>query len=196
MRIPLAWPDWLTIGIYFSAVLVIGFYLQGRTRTGEDFFLAGRSCSAWRAGLSFIAANLGALELFGWAASAYECGMLAAHAYWIAAIPAILFLALFMMPFYCVSRTHSVPGYFQLRFGERTRALSAVVFAMMMILVAGINMYSVGLVLGTILGWDRAGVWFRDLLWILDDRFLPSTACVCRARLAECSDGTHYRLFL
>lgn len=164
MRIPLAWPDWLIIGIYFSAVLVIGIYLRGRTRTGEDFFLAGRSCSAWVAGLSFIAANLGALELLGWAASAYEYGMLAAHAYWIAAIPAILFLALFMMPFYYVSRTHSVPGYLQLRFGERTRALSAVVFAILTILVAGINLYAMGLVLATMLGWNiNFSIWFSSL---------------------------------
>jgi SSS family solute:Na+ symporter len=164
VHIPLTWADWLIISIYFGAVLSLGFYLRSRTRTGEDFFLAGRSCSAWVAGLSFIAANLGALELLGWAASAYEYGMLAAHAYWIAAIPAILFLALFMMPFYYVSRTHSVPGYLQLRYGERTRGLSAVVFVVMTLLVAGINMYSMGLVLATILGWDiNFSIWFSSL---------------------------------
>lgn len=73
-------------------------------------------------------------------------------------------LALFMMPFYYVSRTHSVPGYLQLRYGERTRALSAVTFAVMTILVAGINMYSMGLVLATILGWDiNYSIWFSSL---------------------------------
>jgi SSS family solute:Na+ symporter len=164
MHIPLGWIDLLIIIIYFVVVLGIGFFLRHRTRTSADFFLAGRSCSAWVAGLSFIAANLGALELLGWAASAYEYGMLAGHAYWIAAAPAILFLALFMMPFYYVSRVHSVPGYLQRRFGESTRAVSAVTFAVMTILVSGISMYSMGLVLSTILGWDiNFSIWFSSL---------------------------------
>ena len=81
--------------------------------------------TAWVAGLSFLSANLGALELMGWAGSAYQYGILAAHWYWIGAIPAMLFLALVMMPFYYISKTHSVPGYLKLRFGESSRALSA-----------------------------------------------------------------------
>ena len=114
--------DLVIIVLYFVAVLGIGFYLKRYTKTGEDFFLAGREMTAWIAGLSFLAANLGSLELMGWAASAYQYGILATHWYWIGAIPAMLFLGLVMMPFYYISKTHSVPGYLKLRFGEPARA--------------------------------------------------------------------------
>ena len=114
------------IAIYFAAVLGIGFYLKRHVTTGKQFFLAGRDMTAWIAGLSFVAANLGSLELMGWAAATYQYGILAAHWYWIGAIPAMLFLGLVMMPFYYSCGTHSVPGYLKLRFGEPTRALSAV----------------------------------------------------------------------
>src|SRR5580693_8716575 len=115
--------DVVIIAFYFALVLGIGFYLRGRARTGEDFFMAGREMTAWIAGLSFLSANLGALELMGWAAAAYQYGMLAVHWYWIGAIPAMLFLGIVMMPFYYISKTHSVPGYLKLRFGEPTRIL-------------------------------------------------------------------------
>src|SRR5581483_6615101 len=116
--------------------------------------LAGREMTAWVAGLSFLAANLGSLELMGWAASAYQYGILATHWYWIGAIPAIIFLALVMMPFYYISRTHSVPGYLKLRFGESSRALAAVCFGIMTVLMSGINMYSMAVVMRVVLGWD------------------------------------------
>ena len=152
--VPLNWLDTTVIVVYFAAVLGLGFLLQKQTRTSEDFFLAGREMSAWVAGVSFLAANMGALELMGWAASAYQYGMLAAHWYWIGAVPAMLFLALVMMPFYYISRTHSVPGYLKLRFGEPTRALSAISFAGMTVLMSGINMFAMAKVMQVVLGWN------------------------------------------
>src|ERR1039458_6950194 len=151
--IVLAPVDLVIIGAYFAAVLAVGFYLKGRSSTGEDFFLAGREMTAWVAGLSFLSANLGSLELMGWAAAAYQYGILATHWYWIGAIPAMLFLALVMMPFYYISKTHSVPGYLKLRFGENARTLSSVSFAFMTVLMSGINMYSMALVMKVVLGW-------------------------------------------
>ncbi|MCC6857817.1 MAG: sodium:solute symporter family protein [Bryobacterales bacterium] len=162
--VSLATVDLLIIAIYFAAVLAIGFYLKSHTRTGEDFFLAGREMTAWVAGLSFLAANLGSLELMGWAAAAYQYGILATHWYWIGAIPAMLFLAIVMMPFYYISKTHSVPGYLKLRFGEPARALSAVSFGLMTVLMSGINMYSMALVLKVVLGWDiNFSIWVSSL---------------------------------
>jgi solute:Na+ symporter, SSS family len=146
--------DLAIIIFYFVLVLTIGFYLKGQSNTGEDFFMAGREMTAWIAGLSFLSANLGALELMGWAGAAYQYGILAAHWYWIGAIPAMLFLGLVMMPFYYISKTHSVPGYLKLRFGESSRALSSVSFAFMTVLMSGINMYSMALVLKLVLGWN------------------------------------------
>jgi SSS family solute:Na+ symporter len=146
--------DLAIIVLYFIAVLGIGFYLKSYTKTGEDFFLAGREMTAWVAGLSFLAANLGSLELMGWAGATYQYGILAAHWYWIGAVPAMLFLAIVMIPFYYISKTHSVPGYLKLRFGEPARALSAVSFGFMTVLMSGINMYSMALVLKVFLGWD------------------------------------------
>lgn len=156
--------DVIIVAFYFGLVLVIGWYLKARANTGEDFFLAGREMTAWIAGLSFLSANLGALELMGWAASAYQYGILAVHWYWIGAIPAMIFLGLVMMPFYYISKTHSVPGYLKLRFGESSRALSAVSFAFMTVLMSGINMYSMALVMKVVLGWDiHFSIWVSSL---------------------------------
>src|SRR5690242_6606995 len=162
--ISLSGVDVAIIALYFAMVLGIGFYLKRYANTGEEFFLAGRDMTAWVAGLSFVAANLGSLELMGWAASAYQYGILAAHWYWIGAIPAMLFLGIVMMPFYYISRTHSVPGYLKLRFGEPARALSAITFGFMTVLMSGINMYSMALVMKIILGWDISfSIWMSSL---------------------------------
>ncbi len=156
--------DVIIIAFYFVLVLGIGFYLRGHAQTGEDFFMAGREMTAWVAGLSFLSANLGALELMGWAAGAYQYGLLAVHWYWIGAIPAMLFLGIVMMPFYYISKTHSVPGYLKLRFGEASRTLSSVSFAFMTVLMSGINMYSMALVMKVVLGWDiHFSIWVSSL---------------------------------
>jgi SSS family solute:Na+ symporter len=156
--------DIAIIVIYFAMVVAIGFYLKSHTRTGEDFFLAGREMTAWVAGLSFLAANLGSLELMGWAASAYQYGILATHWYWIGAIPAMLFLGVVVIPFYYISKTHSVPGYLKLRYGEPARALSAITFGFMTVLMSGINMYSMALVMKVVLGWDiNFSIWVSSL---------------------------------
>ncbi|MEK7754470.1 MAG: sodium/solute symporter, partial [Acidobacteriota bacterium] len=156
--------DMAIIAAYFVVVLLIGFYLRGLAKTGEDFFMAGREMTAWIAGLSFLSANLGSLELMGWAAASYQYGILATHWYWIGAIPAMLFLGLVMMPFYYISKTHSVPGYLKLRFGESSRGLSAVTFAFMTVLMSGINMYSMALVMKVVLGWDiNFSIWVSSI---------------------------------
>jgi solute:Na+ symporter, SSS family len=156
--------DLAIITLYFIAVIGIGFYLKRYTKTGEDFFLAGREITAWVAGLSFVAANLGTLETMGWAAAAYQYGILAVHWYWIGAIPAMLFLGLVMMPFYYISKTHSVPGYLKLRFGESSRVLAAICFGLMTVLMSGINMYSMALVMKVVLGWDiHFSIWISSL---------------------------------
>src|SRR5271157_3359966 len=150
----LSLPDLVIVVAYFAMVLGIGWYLKRQTQTGEDFFLAGREMTAWIAGLSFLSANLGSLELLGWAGAAYQYGILATHWYWIGAIPAMLFLGIVMMPFYYISQTHSVPGYLQLRFGEDSRAFAAISFAFMTILMSGVNMFAMAKVMKVILGWD------------------------------------------
>ena len=156
--------DIAVIAIYFGIVIFIGFYLKGTTTTSEEFFMAGREMTAWIAGLSFVSANLGSLELMGWAGSAYEYGILATHWYWIGAIPAMLFLGIIMMPFYYISKTHSVPGYLHLRYGDGARALSAVSFAFMTVLMSGINMYSMALVMKVVLGWNlNFSIWVSSI---------------------------------
>src|SRR5579884_4293539 len=156
--------DLIVVTLYFLTVIGIGFYLKRYATTGEDFFLAGRDMTSWIAGLSFVAANLGSLELMGWAAAAYQYGILATHWYWVGAIPAMLFLAIVMMPFYYISKTHSVPGYLRLRYGEGARGVSAVTFAFMTVLMSGINMYSMALVMKVVLGWDiHFSIWVSSI---------------------------------
>ena len=156
--------DLVIIVFYFALVLAIGLYLKERANTGEDFFMAGREMTAWVAGLAFLSANLGSLELMGWAGNAYKYGILAAHWYWIGAIPAMLFLALVMMPFYHICKTHSVPGYLKLRFGESSRTLSSISFAFMTVLMSGINMYAMAVVMRVVLGWDiHFSIWVSSI---------------------------------
>jgi SSS family solute:Na+ symporter len=162
--ITLSGVDLAIIICYFAAVLGIGFYLKRFTKTGEDFFLAGREMTAWIAGLSFLAANLGSLELMGWAGAAYQYGILAAHWYWVGAIPAMLFLGLVMMPFYYISKTHSVPGYLKLRYGEPARVFSAVSFGFMTVLMSGINMFAMAKIMNVVLGWDmHLSIWVSSI---------------------------------
>ncbi len=162
--ISLSGVDLAIITIYFLAVLGIGLYLKRFAQSGEEFFLAGREMTAWVAGLSFVSANLGSLELLGWAGSAYQYGILAAHWYWIGAIPAMVFLGIVMMPFYYISKTHSVPGYLQLRYGRAASGLSAVTFAAMTILMSGVNMYAMAVVMKVMLGWNiHFSIWVSSL---------------------------------
>jgi SSS family solute:Na+ symporter len=156
--------DLAIIAFYFALVLVIGFYLKRFANTGEDFFLAGREMTSWVAGLAFVSANLGSLELLGWAGSAYQYGIMAAHWYWVGAIPAMVFLGVVMMPFYYISKTHSVPGYLKLRYGSEASGLSAVTFAVMTIMMSGVNMYAMAVVMKVVLGWNiNFSIWVSSL---------------------------------
>jgi solute:Na+ symporter, SSS family len=150
----LTWIDYLIIALYASFVLGVGFALKRYMKTSLDFFLSGRKIAAWVTGLAFISANLGALEVMGMAASGAKYGMLTSHFYWVGAIPAMIFVGLFMMPFYYGSRARSVPEYLRLRFDEKTRGLNAISFAVMTILASGINMYAMAIVFKLMLGWS------------------------------------------
>ena len=139
--------DWLIMLVYFAFVLGIGFALKRYMRTSQDFFLAGRALPAWICGLAFISANLGAQEVIGMGASGAKYGIATSHFYWIGAIPAMVFVGLFMMPFYYGSKARSVPEYLRLRFDEKTRGLNAVSFAIMTVFSSGISMYAMALLI-------------------------------------------------
>src|SRR5690349_14328243 len=146
--------DWTIMLVYFVFVLGIGFALKRYMKTSTDFFLSGRSIPAWITGLAFISANLGAQEVIGMGASGAKYGIATSHFYWVGAIPAMIFVGIFMMPFYYGSRARSVPEYLKLRFDEKTRALNAVSFAVMTVFSSGISMYAMGKLFNLLLGWD------------------------------------------
>lgn len=155
-----SWIDYLIIAIYFAVTLGIGLSLRRRMKSSEDFFLSGRSLPSWVTGLAFVGANLGALEILGMGANAAQYGILQAHFYWIGAIPAMIFVAIFMMPFYYGSKTHSVPGFLKLRYNEATRGFNAITFGILTLLTSGINMYAAALVFNVLLGWSLdACIW-------------------------------------
>ena len=154
--------------IYFGFVLGIGFVLKRSMRTSTDFFLSGRLIPAWVAGLAFLSANLGAQEVIGMAASGAKYGIMTSHFYWVGAIPAMVFVAIFMMPFYYGSKARSVPEYLKLRFDEKTRALNAVTFAAMTVFSSGISMYAMALLLNLLLGWDFSlSIWLSAIIVLL-----------------------------
>ncbi|MFW5645374.1 MAG: sodium:solute symporter family protein [Bacteroidota bacterium] len=146
--------DYSIMIIYFAFVLGIGWALKKYMKDATAFLEAGRSLPAWVTGLAFISANLGALEVIGMAASGAKYGMATVHFYWIGAIPAMIFLAIFMMPFYYGSKARSVPEYLKLRFDEKTRGFNAFSFAIMTIFASGISMYALALLMETLLGWN------------------------------------------
>ena len=146
--------DYAVMALYFVAVLGVGWGLRRLTRTSTDFFLCGRSLPPWITGLAFISANLGAQEVIGMGASGAKYGIATSHFYWIGAIPAMVFVGLFMMPFYYGSRARSVPEYLRLRFDEKTRTLNAVSFAVMTVFSSGVSMYAMGKLLNLLLGWS------------------------------------------
>src|SRR5438045_2810307 len=151
--------------VYFAFVLGVGFVLKRYMRTSTDFFLSGRLIPAWVAGLAFLSANLGAQEVIGMAASGAKYGMMTSHFYWVGAIPAMVFVAVFMMPFYYGSKARSVPEYLKLRFDEKTRALNALSFATMTVFSSGISMYAMALLLNLLLGWNfNLSVWLSAII--------------------------------
>ncbi|NOU19954.1 MAG: sodium:solute symporter family protein [Bacteroidales bacterium] len=154
LKFELGWIDYAIMLIYFIFVLGIGWALKKYMKSASAFLEAGRSMPAWVAGLAFISTNLGALEVMGMTGSGAKYGMLTTHFYWIGAIPAMIFLALFMMPFYYGSKARSVPEYLKLRYDEKTRGLNAILFAVMTILASGISMYALALLMETVLGWN------------------------------------------
>ncbi len=150
----LTWIDYSIMIIYFGFVLGIGWALKKYMKDATAFLEAGRSLPGWVTGLAFISANLGALEVIGMAASGAKYGMATVHFYWIGAVPAMIFLAIFMMPFYYGSKARSVPEYLKLRFDEKTRGFNAFSFAIMTIFASGISMYALALLMETLLGWN------------------------------------------
>src|SRR2546422_4537730 len=165
--------------VYFIFVLGIGFLLKRKVKTSTDFFLAGRAIPAWVCGLAFISANLGAQEVIGMAASGAKYGIATSHFYWIGAIPAIVFVGIFMMPFYYGSRARSVPEYLRLRFDEKTRGLNAISFAIMTVFSSGISMYAMARLIQTLHILDAP---FRRMSlppqWIFDVSILFSALVV------------------
>ncbi len=146
--------DYVVMAIYFAVVLGIGWALRRAMRTSNDFLTSGRSLPPWVTGLAFLSANLGAQEVIGMGASGAKYGLATAHFYWIGAIPAMVFVGIFMMPFYYGSKARSVPEYLRLRFDEKTRTLNAIAFAAMTVFSSGVSMYAMGKLLNLLLGWD------------------------------------------
>src|SRR3989304_3750964 len=146
--------DYTILIVYIVFVLGIGYALKRFMRSSSDFLTSGRSIPAWITGLAFISTNLGALEVIGMGASGAKYGIATCHFYWVGAIPAMVFLGIFMMPFYYGSKARSVPEYLKLRFDEKTRAFNAFSFAVMTIFASGASMYVMALLMEKMLGWD------------------------------------------
>jgi solute:Na+ symporter, SSS family len=156
VRLDLNWLDYVILSCYFLTVLGIGFLARRSISSSLDFLLSGRALPAWVTGLAFVAANLGALEILGMAANGAQYGIATAHYYWVGAVPAMVFLGIVMMPFYYGSKARSVPEFLAIRFNRTTQRVQAVVFALASLLIAGVNLYALGLVLEALLGWPQS----------------------------------------
>jgi SSS family solute:Na+ symporter len=152
--VKLVFVDYLVVALYFAFVIGIGWLLKKKVSTADEFLTSGRSLPVWITSLAFVATNLGAQEVIGMCASGAKYGIMTAHFYWVGAIPAMLFVGLFMMPFYYGSRARSVPEYLKLRYDEKTRTFNALTFAVMTIFSSGISMYALGRLFELMLGWS------------------------------------------
>lgn len=154
IRLEMSTVDYTLLIVYFIFVLGIGFVVRRSVKSSLDFFLSGRSIPAWIAGLAFISANLGAVEILGFAANGAEFGFASVHYYWIGAVPAMVFLGVVMMPFYYGSKIRSVPEYLRRRYNNQTHMVNAGSFAISTVLIAGVNLYALAIVLVALLGWS------------------------------------------
>ena len=161
LRLDANWVDYLLIAAYFVFVLGIGLMARASVSSSLDFFLSGRSLPAWVTGLAFISANLGAVEIMGMSANGAQYGMATFHYYWIGAIPAMLFLAVVMMPFYYGSKVRSVPEFMLRRFGPAAHLVNSISFAVAQVLIAGVNLYLLATIVHSLLGWD---IWVSTVL--------------------------------
>ena len=160
--------DYAIIAGYILVMILVGYSLKKYMKTGEDFFLSGRSLPGWITGLAFLSANLGALEVIGMVANSAKYGIATVHFYWVGAIPAMVFLGIFMMPFYYGSRVKTVPEYLKLRYNEATRGLNAISFAIMTVLMSGISLYAMALLFKLMLGWSlTASILFAAVVVLL-----------------------------
>jgi solute:Na+ symporter, SSS family len=161
LRMDASWVDYLLIALYFAFVLGIGLSARASVSSSIDFFLSGRSLPAWVTGLAFISANLGAVEIMGMSANGAQFGMATFHYYWIGAIPAMLFLAVVMMPFYYGSKVRSVPEFMLRRFGPAAHLVNSISFAVAQILIAGVNLYLLATIVNALLGWN---IWLSTVI--------------------------------
>jgi SSS family solute:Na+ symporter len=145
--------DYIVLAMYFVVVLGIGVLARRQVSSSIDFFLSGRSLPAWVTGLAFISANLGAVEIMGMSANGAQYGLPTMHYFWIGAVPAMLFLAVVMMPFYYGSKVRSVPEFMLRRFGQTAHLVNALSFALAQVLIAGVNLYLLGTIVNALLGW-------------------------------------------
>ncbi|SDE09850.1 sodium:solute symporter family protein [Niabella drilacis] len=156
----LALIDYAIIGIYFLFVIGIGFLLKKKIKTGNDFLMSNRNIPLWITSLAFISANLGAQEVLGMAANGAKYGLYTTHFYWLGAALAMIFLGIYMMPFYYGSKARSVPEYLKLRFDEKTRTFNALTFAVMTVFSSGVSLYALAMLMEVILGWDfNVSIW-------------------------------------
>src|SRR5665213_1437978 len=156
----LGWMDYAIMAAYFIFVIGIGYLLYKKVKTGNDFLMGGRNIPLWITSLAFVSANLGAQEVIGMSANGVKYGLYSVHFYWIGAAVAMIFLGIFMMPFYYGSKARSVPEYLKLRFDEKTRTLNAITFAGMTVFSSGVSLYALAMLMQTILGWDfDVSVW-------------------------------------
>jgi SSS family solute:Na+ symporter len=153
--------DYLIILVYFVFVLAVGFIIKKKIHSANDFLTSNRSIPLWVTSLAFISANLGAQEVIGMVASGAKYGIMTVHFYWVGAIFAMVFLGIFMMPFYYGSRARSVPEYLSMRFDEKTRGLNAITFAVMTVFSSGISLYALARLLEITLNWN-----FNVSIWI------------------------------
>jgi solute:Na+ symporter, SSS family len=160
--------DYATIVVYFLFVISIGFLLKRKVKTSNDFLMSNRRIPLWITSLAFISANLGAQEVLGMAASGAKYGLYTAHFYWLGAAFAMVFLGIFMMPFYYGSKARSVPEYLKLRFDEKTRTFNALTFAVMTVFSSGISLYALAMLMQTFLGWDfNVSIWLAALIVLI-----------------------------
>lgn len=153
--------DYLIILVYFLFVIGIGFLLKKQIKTGNDFLMSNRRIPLWITSLAFISANLGAQEVLGMAANGAKYGLYTVHFYWLGAVAAMIFLGVFMMPFYYGSKARSVPEYLKLRFDEKTRTFNAFMFAAMTVFSSGVSLYALAMLMQTILNWN-----FDISIWV------------------------------
>lgn len=145
--------DLLILGAYFVAILGVGYYFHGKSRSVEGYTAANRSLPGWLTGLSILGTYISSISFLAvpgksfidnWNPFAFSLSLPLAT--WIA--------VKWFLPFYRNSPYVSAYQHLEDRFGTWARVYASICYLLTQLARMGAVMYLMALPMSVLLGWD------------------------------------------